>query len=44
MTHLLLRSKENDWGFSHYMLWNDVQDPDKGYIKVSSSVIIINVV
>ena len=28
-------SKENDWGFSHYMTWNDVQDPDKGYIKVS---------
>jgi ubiquitin carboxyl-terminal hydrolase 7 len=27
-------SKENDWGFSHYMSWNDVQDPDKGYIKV----------
>ena len=27
-------SKENDWGFSHYMTWNDVQDPDKGYIKV----------
>jgi ubiquitin carboxyl-terminal hydrolase 7 len=27
-------SKENDWGFSHYMSLNDVQDPDKGYIKV----------
>ena len=27
-------SKENDWGFSHYMTWNDVQDPEKGYIKV----------
>ena len=27
-------SKENDWGFSHYMTWADVQDPDKGYIKV----------
>eukprot|EP00092_Neocalanus_flemingeri_P030841 GFUD01033495.1.p1 GENE.GFUD01033495.1~~GFUD01033495.1.p1 ORF type:complete len:1103 (+),score=278.33 GFUD01033495.1:268-3576(+) len=26
-------SKENDWGFSHYMGWNDVQDPEKGYIK-----------
>jgi len=26
-------SKENDWGFSHYMTWADVQDPDKGYIK-----------
>jgi len=29
----LFYSKENDWGFSHYMGWNDVQDPDKGYIK-----------
>jgi len=26
-------SKENDWGFSHYMGWNDVQDLEKGYIK-----------
>jgi len=25
--------KENDWGFSHYMAWNDVLDPEKGYIK-----------
>jgi ubiquitin carboxyl-terminal hydrolase 7 len=32
ITHLFY-SKENDWGFSHYMAWNDVQDPDKGYIK-----------
>ena len=30
----LCYSKENDWGFSHYMSLNDVQDPDKGYIKV----------
>jgi len=29
----LFYSKENDWGFSHYMGWNDVQDPEKGYIK-----------
>ena len=26
-------SKENDWGFSHYMTWAEVLDPDKGYIK-----------
>ena len=26
-------SKENDWGFSHYMTWNEVLDPEKGYIK-----------
>lgn len=29
----LFYSKENDWGFSHYMHWNEVTDPDKGFIK-----------
>lgn len=29
----LFNSKENDWGFSHFMAWNDVLDPEKGYIK-----------
>lgn len=29
----LFYNKENDWGFSHFMLWSDVLDPDKGYIK-----------
>jgi ubiquitin carboxyl-terminal hydrolase 7 len=37
-------SKENDWGFSHYMSWNDVQDPDKGYIKVRQADCIAHVV
>ena len=32
ITHLFY-SKENDWGFSHYLGWNEVQDPEKGYIK-----------
>ena len=31
--HHLFYSKENDWGFSHFMAWNDVLDPEKGYIK-----------
>lgn len=26
-------SKENDWGFSHFMSWGDVLDPEKGYVK-----------
>jgi hypothetical protein len=30
----LFYSKENDWGFSHFMTWNEVLDPAKGYIKV----------
>ncbi|VVC96838.1 unnamed protein product [Leptidea sinapis] len=29
----LFYSKENDWGFSHFMTWSDVLDPEKGYIK-----------
>ncbi|XP_030755284.1 ubiquitin carboxyl-terminal hydrolase 7 isoform X3 [Sitophilus oryzae] len=29
----LFYSKENDWGFSHFMVWNDVLDPEKGFIK-----------
>lgn len=32
----LFYTKENDWGFSHFMLWQDVLDPDKGYIKDDS--------
>lgn len=28
----LFYSKENDWGFSHFMTWSDVLDPEKGYI------------
>lgn len=32
ITHMFY-SKENDWGFSHYMAWNEVLDPEKGYIK-----------
>lgn len=32
----LFFSKENDWGFSNFMAWNDVLDPEKGYIKDDS--------
>ncbi len=30
----LFYSKENDWGFSNVMTWNEVLDPENGYIKV----------
>ena len=33
----LFYSKENDWGFSHFMNWADVLDPEKGFIKVKYS-------
>ncbi|XP_037093906.1 ubiquitin carboxyl-terminal hydrolase 7-like isoform X1 [Pollicipes pollicipes] len=32
ITHLFY-SKENDWGFSHFMTWNEVLDEERGYIK-----------
>lgn len=35
----LFYSKENDWGFSHFMSWNDVLDSEKGYIKDDSIVL-----
>ena len=34
----LFYAKENDWGFSHYLSWNDVCDPEKGYITDDGSV------
>ncbi|CAG0888119.1 unnamed protein product [Darwinula stevensoni] len=32
----LFYCKENDWGFSHFISWSDVCDPEKGYIKDDS--------
>lgn len=40
----LFYSKENDWGFSHFMTWQDVLDPDKGYIKDDSITLEVHVV
>lgn len=39
----LFYSKENDWGFSHFMSWNDVLDPDKGYVKDDSITLEVHV-
>nr|CAD7438739.1 unnamed protein product [Timema bartmani] len=42
----LFYSKENDWGFSHFMSWQDVLEPDKGYIKddtITLEVRVLNV-
>ena len=25
--------KENDWGFNNFISWNDLLDPEKGYVK-----------
>lgn len=39
----LFYSKENDWGFSHFMAWNEVLDPEKGYIKDDSIILEVHV-
>nr|XP_012150583.1 PREDICTED: ubiquitin carboxyl-terminal hydrolase 7 isoform X5 [Megachile rotundata] len=39
----LFYSKENDWGFSHFMTWQDVLDPDKGFIKDDSITLEVHV-
>ncbi|XP_013142976.1 PREDICTED: ubiquitin carboxyl-terminal hydrolase 7 [Papilio polytes] len=39
----LFYSKENDWGFSHFMSWSDVLDPEKGYIKDDSITLEVHV-
>lgn len=40
----LFYSKENDWGFSHFMAWNDFTDPEKGYIQDDAVVLEVYVI
>lgn len=40
---VIFSSKENDWGFSHFMSWSDVLDPEKGYIKDDSITLEVHV-
>ncbi|KAL5273891.1 USP7 family protein [Megaselia abdita] len=37
-------SKENDWGFSYFIGWNEIMDPEKGYIKDDTIVLEVHVV
>ncbi|KAK2714285.1 hypothetical protein QYM36_008742 [Artemia franciscana] len=39
----LFYAKENDWGFSHFMSWADICDPDKGYIKDDCVILEVHV-
>ncbi|GFR16255.1 ubiquitin carboxyl-terminal hydrolase 7 [Trichonephila clavata] len=39
----LFYSKENDWGFSHFMTWSEVLDPEKGYIKDDTVILEVSV-
>ena len=39
----LFYSKENDWGFSHFMQWTEVTDPEKGFIKDNTVIFEVKV-
>ncbi|KAJ6633963.1 Ubiquitin carboxyl-terminal hydrolase 7, partial [Pseudolycoriella hygida] len=36
--------KENDWGFSHFISWNEIIDPEKGYVQDDCVVLEVHVV
>ena len=40
----LFYTKENDWGFSHFMPWQDILDPEKGFIKDDSIILEVYIV
>ncbi|XP_050394501.1 ubiquitin carboxyl-terminal hydrolase 7 isoform X1 [Patella vulgata] len=40
----LFYCKENDWGFSHFLAWSDMLDPEKGYIKDDKIILEVHVV
>ncbi|KXJ26613.1 Ubiquitin carboxyl-terminal hydrolase 7 [Exaiptasia diaphana] len=39
----LFYAKENDWGFSHFVAWNDILDPNKGFINKDSITVEVHV-
>lgn len=39
----LFYSKENDWGFSNFMSWNEFLDPEKGYIQDDAIILEVHV-
>lgn len=39
----LFHSKENDWGFSHFMAWEEILNPDKGYCFNDTVVLEVHV-
>lgn len=40
----LFYSKENDWGYSHFVPWNDLLDPEKGYMKDDKVTLQVHVI
>ncbi|KAK2192630.1 hypothetical protein NP493_27g01010 [Ridgeia piscesae] len=39
----LFYSKENDWGYSHFISWADLMDSEKGYVKDDSITLEVHV-
>ncbi|XP_055922238.1 ubiquitin carboxyl-terminal hydrolase 7-like [Eupeodes corollae] len=39
----LFYSKENDWGFSIFIAWNDIFNPEKGYVQNDCIVLEVHV-
>lgn len=40
----LFYSKENDWGFSHFMNWSEILDPERGFIQDDKIVLEVHVI
>lgn len=40
----LFYSKENDWGYSHFYPWNDLLDPEKGFMKDDKITLQVHVI
>jgi len=40
----LFYSKENDWGYSHFIPWNELLDPEKGFCKDDKITLQVNVI
>ncbi|CAG9584457.1 unnamed protein product [Danaus chrysippus] len=42
--HHMYHSKEDDWGFAHFISWKDLIDPDNGFVKDDSITIEAHVI
>ncbi|XP_039754085.1 ubiquitin carboxyl-terminal hydrolase 7-like isoform X2 [Pararge aegeria] len=42
--HHMYHSKEDDWGFAHFISWQDLVNPDNGYIENDSITVEAHVV
>jgi hypothetical protein len=41
---LFISSKEDDWGFAHFVAWDDLLDPNNGFVKDDSITVEAHVV